>query len=145
MFIGEYWHNLDPKGRVFIPSRLREGLGDCFVLTKGLDNCLFAFPMSEWQLLEQKTKALSFTNQDARTFSRIFFSGAAECEIDKQGRILVPVNLREHARLEKEAVIIGASTRVEIWSAQTWDDYKNKALSSYEELAEKLFDANFEL
>jgi len=145
MFTGEYQHNLDPKGRLFIPSRLREGLGDLFVLTKGLDNCLFAFPMPEWEVLEQKTKALSFTSRDARTFSRIFFSGAAECEVDKQGRILVPVNLREHAELEKEAVIIGASTRVEIWSSDTWEKYKSKAMPLYEELAEKLFDADFEL
>lgn len=142
MFMGEYQHNIDAKGRVFIPARLREDLGDCFVLTKGLDGCLFAFSMSEWQALELKLKTLPFTRRDARTFSRYFFSGASECEIDKHGRVLIPANLRDHANLAKEAIIIGVSTRVEIWSADMWNNYKSSAASSYEEIAEKLIEDN---
>ena len=145
MFMGEYQHNLDAKGRVFIPARFREELGDCFVLTKGLDRCLFAFPMAEWQALEQKLKTIPFTRRDARTFSRIFFAGACECEIDKHGRVLVPQNLREHGNLAKEAVIIGVSSRVEIWSAEVWDEYKTNAASSYEDIAEKIIEDSYGL
>jgi len=142
MFMGEYQHNLDAKGRVFVPARLRDGLGDSFILTKGLDGCLFAFPTGEWQALEQKLKAHSFTNRDARKFLRFFFSGAVECEIDKHGRTLVPPKLREHAKLNKEAVIIGVSTRVEVWSAEVWEEYKNNAAASYEDVAEKIIEDN---
>jgi MraZ protein len=143
MFMGEYQHNIDKKGRVFIPARLREGLGDAFVLTKGLDSSLFAFPMAEWRELEQKIRSLSFTNRDSRAFSRFLFSGASECEIDKQGRILIPQNLRDHAHLVKEAVIIGVSSRVEIWSGDIWENYKNSASSSYEDIAEKIVGFDF--
>lgn len=145
MFMGEYQHIVDTKGRLFIPARLREGLGDLFVLTKGLDGCLFAYPCQEWQVLEQKLKSLPFTRRDARAFVRFFFSGATECEVDKQGRILIPGNLREYSKLEKEAVVIGVSTRVEIWSAIEWENYKTKAASSYEDIAEKIIDIDFEL
>lgn len=140
MFMGEYQHNLDAKGRVFIPARFREALGDSFVLTKGLDDCLFVFPMAEWQALDKKLKSIPFTKRDARTFSRIFFSGACECEIDKHGRILVPQNLRDHAKLAKEAVFIGVSSRVEIWSAEIWEGFKTNAASSYEDIAEKIIE-----
>jgi len=140
MFMGEYQHTIDAKGRLFIPARLREGLGDLFILTKGLDGCLFAYPCQEWQALEQKLKLLPFTRSDARAFVRFFFSGATECVVDKQGRILIPGNLREYAKLVKEAIIIGVSTRVEIWSASIWESYRTKAESSYEEIAEKIVD-----
>lgn len=140
MFMGEYQHNIDAKGRVFIPARLREDLGELFVLTKGLDGCLFAYPCQEWQALEQKLRSLPFTKKDARTFVRFFFSGATECELDKQGRVLIPVNLREHAKLVKEAVIIGVSNRVEIWSALEWENYKAQVASSYEDIAENMVD-----
>jgi len=102
MFMGEHQHNIDAKGRLFIPARFREDLGDSFVLTKGLDGCLFAYTREEWDALEQKLKTLPFTKGDARAFVRFFFSGAATCEVDKQGRILIPGNLREFAQLEKD-------------------------------------------
>ncbi len=140
MFIGEYQHNIDPKGRLFIPARFREGLGDSFVVTKGLDGCLFAYPRPEWDALEQKLKSLPFTKGDARAFVRFFFSGAALCETDKQGRILIPVSLREFASLEKDVVVIGVSSRVEIWAKSKWDEYNARAAASYEEIAEKIDD-----
>ncbi|ADG83014.1 MraZ protein [Thermincola ferriacetica] len=140
MFMGEFQHTIDAKGRVIIPAKFREGLGDKFIATKGLDNCLFLYPMEEWRLLEQKMKSLPFTRADARAFVRFFFSGATECEVDKQGRILLPANLRSHARLDKEVVVIGVSTRVEIWSREEWEKYSRQSESTYEELAEKIVD-----
>lgn len=138
MFMGEYQHSIDPKGRLFIPARFREGLGDSFVITKGLDGCLFAYPRPEWDALEQKLKSLPFTKGDARAFVRFFFSGAAICEADKQGRILIPASLREFARLEKDVVVIGVSSRVEIWAKSQWEEYNARAAASYEEIAEKI-------
>ena len=123
MFIGEHQHSIDDKGRLIIPSKFREDLGYEFIMTKGLDNCLFVYPKSEWQMVEEKLKTLPLTNRDARAFIRFFFAGASECTLDKQGRVLVPANLREHSKLEKEAVIIGVSTRMEIWSKEEWDAY----------------------
>lgn len=145
MFMSEYQHNIDAKGRLFIPARFREGLGDSFIITKGLDGCLFVYTREEWDALEQKLKSLPFTKGDARAFVRIFFSGAAICEVDKQGRILIPGNLREYAGLEKDAVIIGVSTRAEIWSKARWDEYNARAAASYEENAEKIFDSDIGL
>lgn len=138
MFIGEYQHSLDSKGRIIIPSKFRDDLGPIFIMTKGLDNCLFVYPKNEWQVLEEKLKSLPLTNRDARAFVRFFFAGATECELDKQGRILIPSNLREHSKLEKEAVIIGVSTRVEIWSKSEWDTYNEDDSLSYESIAEKM-------
>lgn len=140
MFMGEYEHSIDDKGRLIIPVKFREGLGERFVATKGLDNCLFIYPQAEWQKLEEKLKELPFTRADSRAFTRFFFSGATECELDKQGRILVPANLRSHAKLEKDVVIIGVSTRVEIWSKSVWAEYSSRADLNYEELAEKIID-----
>lgn len=143
MFTGEYQHTLDGKGRVIIPSKLRDGLGDRFVITRGLDQCLFVYPNSEWVRLEQKLKQLPFTKSDSRAFTRLFFSGAMEVEADKQGRILIPNNLREYAGIEKEVMFIGVSNRVEVWSEESWKNYFGEANENYEELAEKLVD--FEL
>lgn len=138
--MGEYQHSIDPKGRLIIPARFREALGDRFIATKGLDNCLFLYPLSEWQVIEEKLKTLPFTKADARAFVRFFFSGATECEVDKQGRILLPGNLREFARIERDVVIIGVSTRVEVWSKEEWEKYSQQAEQSYEEIAEKIVD-----
>ncbi len=138
MFIGEYQHTLDNKGRIIIPSKLREDLGEDFIITKGLDNCLFVYPNNEWKILEEKLKVLPMTNRDARAFVRFFFSGAAECTLDKQGRVLLPANLREHSKLNKDAVIIGVSTRVEIWSKEEWDSYNEDDSLSYDNIAEKM-------
>lgn len=140
MFMGEYQHSIDGKGRLIVPAKFREGLGEKFVATKGLDNCLFVYPAAEWEALEQKLKTLPFTKADARAFVRFFFSGATECEIDKQGRILLPANLREYAKLDKDVVVLGVSSRVEIWSKDVWEHYSDQAGSAYEEIAEKIVD-----
>jgi len=140
MFMGTYEHTIDGKGRLIIPSKFREELGDSFVITKGLDNCLFVYPMEEWTQLEQKLKALPFTRADARAFVRFFFSGAAECALDKQGRVVIPSTLREYAELDREAVIVGISSRVEVWSPEGWRRYEKEAELSYEDIAEKIVD-----
>lgn len=140
MFIGEYEHSIDQKGRVIIPSKFRENLGIKFIVTKGLDNCLFVYPQNEWALLEAKLKTLPLTSREARAFVRFFFSGATECEIDKQGRILIPTNLREHASLDKDVVIIGVSNRVEIWSKDKWINYTTDKSIDVDSIAEKMFE-----
>jgi MraZ protein len=125
MFMGEYNHTIDAKGRLIIPVRFREGLGDVFVMTKGLDGCLFIFPMDEWEAFEKKLRALPLTSKNARTFSRFFVSGATECELDKQGRILVPQTLREFACLDREVVLAGNLSRIEVWSKKKWSENCN--------------------
>lgn len=120
MLIGEYEHTLDAKGRISMPAKLRKDMGETFVVTKGLDGCLFAFSLEEWNNFEMKLKALPLSDKNARNFVRFFLAGATECEIDKQGRFLIPANLRNAASLEKEAIIIGVGTRLEIWDKATW-------------------------
>lgn len=137
MFIGEYQHAIDSKNRMIIPSKFREELGSTFVLTKGLDGCLYAYTMLEWRNIEEKLKKLPLTSKDARAFTRFFFSGANEIEIDKQGRALIPQNLLEYAGVEKEIVSIGVSTRIEIWSKNKWDEYNDSNID-FSEIAEKL-------
>lgn len=138
MLIGEYQHTIDSKGRMIVPSKLRDSLGETFVITKGLDSCLFIYPKEEWSIIEEKLKTLPLTNRDARAFVRFFFSGACECSIDKQGRMLIPGNLREHAKLIKESIIIGVATRVEVWSKENWEDYTEDDNLSYDQIAEKM-------
>lgn len=138
--MGEYQHSIDLKGRLIIPAKFRDGLGDRFVITRGLDKCLFVYPLSEWESIEAKLKALPFTRADARAFTRFFFSGAQECELDKQGRIHIPGNLREYSQLEKECVVIGVSNRVEIWSKPIWEEYFASKEDSFNEIAEKIVD-----
>jgi len=140
MFMGEYQHNIDQKGRMIVPSKFREGLGDRFVVTRGLDKCLFAYPMDEWKNIETKLKKLPLTKKDARAFTRFFFSGAVECELDKQGRINIPQTLRQYASLEKECVVIGVSERIELWSSDNWTDYVTESEESFAEIAENLMD-----
>ena len=120
MLIGEYEHTLDAKGRVSMPAKLRRDMGEAFIVTKGLDGCLFAFSQEEWMNFETKLKSLPLSDKNARNFVRFFLAGATECELDKQGRFLIPANLRKEAKLEKEAVIIGVGTRLEIWNKETW-------------------------
>ena len=122
MFMGEYNHTIDTKGRVIVPSKFRETLGDEFVVTKGLDGCLFVYDNQEWTAFEEKLKALPITNKDARAFVRFFLAGAAGVEVDKQRRILLPVSLREFAALERDVVLIGVGSRIEIWSRERWED-----------------------
>ena len=122
MFMGEYNHTIDAKGRLIIPSKFRELLGEEFVLTKGLDGCLSIYPMTEWEVFEKKLRALPLTNKNARTFSRFFVAGATMCELDKQGRILVPQTLREFAGLDKDVVLTGNLERIEVWSKEKWSE-----------------------
>lgn len=138
MFMGEYQHTLDDKGRLIMPVKFRDGLGEVFVVTRGLDNCLFVYPNDEWRILEEKLKTLPMTSKDARAFVRFFFSGATECELDKSGRISLPQNLREYSGLEKEVVVIGVSNRIELWAKEKWDDYMSDTADSYEEIAETM-------
>lgn len=138
--MGEYQHSLDAKGRLIIPAKFREELGEGVVLTRGLDNCLFLFPSDEWSILETKLKTLPLTKGGARQFVRFLFSGATECDLDKQGRINLPLNLREFANIEKDAVVIGVSNRVEIWSKEKWDSYVETAEESFEDIAENIVD-----
>lgn len=143
MFMGEYQHNIDEKGRIIVPAKFREELGDSFVLTRGLDQCVFGYPLDEWKQLEQKLKALPFTKKDARAFTRFFFSGAVECELDKQGRVNVASPLRQYAGLEKECVIIGVSNRIEVWSQSVWEKYYTESEESFSEIAESIMDFDF--
>ena len=122
MFKGEYSHSVDAKGRIIMPAKFREILGDEFVVTKGLDGCLFVYPNEEWQNIENKFREIPLTTKDARKFSRFFFAGAADCEVDKQGRVLIPAVLREFAGLSKEVVLVGVLNRIEIWSKERWLD-----------------------
>jgi MraZ protein len=138
LFMGEYQHSLDEKSRLIIPARFRDDLGEKFVLTRGLDRSLFLYPLSEWKTIEEKMKTLSTTQADARAFVRLFFSGAVECEPDKQGRISIPPHLREHAGIQRDLYILGVSTRIEIWAREVWEEYAKKAEESYETLAEKI-------
>mgnify|MGYP001308172367 CR=1 FL=1 len=145
MFLGEYHHSIDEKGRMIIPAKFRESLGSSFIVTRGLDGCLFVYPRDEWNLLEQKLKTLPLMKSDARAFTRFFFSGATECELDRQGRVNIPQNLREHAELTKETIVIGVSSRVEVWSKEKWEDYHRESEQSFNEIAEKLVDLDFDL
>lgn len=138
MLIGEYEHSLDVKGRLIMPAKLREDMGEKFIVTKGLDGCLFGFSQAEWSNFEEKLKTLPLTNKNARDFVRFFLSGAIECEIDKQGRFLIASNLREYANMEKDVVIIGVGTRLEIWNRDKWKSYNSDENISADEIAENM-------
>lgn len=129
MFMGEYNHTIDSKGRLIIPSKFREDLGQEFVMTKGLDGCLFVFPRKEWEAFEEKLRSLPLINKNARKFSRFFLAGAATCELDRQGRVLVPGTLREFAGMDKEVVLTGMLDRIEVWSKEKWNEN-----NSYEDM-----------
>ena len=138
MFMSEYNHSIDAKGRVIVPAKFREELGETFVVTQGLDGCLFVFPNSEWQNFEEKLKSLPMANKDARKFVRFFLAGAALVEVDKQGRILLPSVLREFAALEKDVVLVGVGSRVEIWDKKRWEEAT--AFDDMDEVAEHMAD-----
>ena len=138
MFMGEYSHTIDTKGRLIIPSKFREELGETFVVTKGLDGCLFVFSDEEWKAFEIKLKSLPLTNKNARQFARFFVAGATPCELDKQGRILLPQTLREFAGLDKEVVLTGMMNRVEIWSKEKW--IENSSCDNMDDIAEQMSD-----
>ena len=138
MFKGEYNHTIDEKGRLIIPAKFREELGNEFVVTRGLDGCLFGYNNSEWQVFEDKLRALPLTNKDARQFQRFMLAGAASVEIDKQGRILLPQVLRAFAGLDKDVVLIGVAGRIEIWSKDKYEEAS--AVDDMEAIAEKMSD-----
>lgn len=140
MFKGQYSHTIDTKGRLIVPAKFRELLGDDFVVTKGLDGCLFAYPNEEWDKFESQLNKLPVSNKSARQFTRFFLAGAASCEIDKQGRINIPQNLREFASLTKDVVVIGVTTRVEIWSKEDWDAYNDDDSMDMDAIAEQMVD-----
>ncbi|MCH3964196.1 MAG: division/cell wall cluster transcriptional repressor MraZ [Clostridium sp.] len=137
MFIGEYEHCLDSKNRIIIPSKFRQDLGNSFIITKGLDKCLYVYTTDQWKILEDKLEKLPLTNKSARAFVRFFFSGANELSIDKQGRVLVPQSLLEYASIEKEVVSIGVSNRIEIWSKINWIEYNNSNID-FDDIAEQM-------
>jgi MraZ protein len=131
MFMGEYSHSVDAKGRMIMPAKFREQLGDTFVVTKGVDGCLYVYSQEEWERIEAKFREVNLTTKDARKFMRFFFAGAATCEVDKQGRILIPGVLREFAGLDKDVVLVGVLTKIEIWDKERYEE-----ASSYEDMDE---------
>ncbi len=142
MFMGEYKHNIDAKGRLIIPSRFRESLNDNFVITRGLDKCLFVYTLEEWEKLVKIIRALPFTKKKNRDFQRFFLSGAVECEIDKQGRVNISSSLVGYAELDKECVIVGVNERVEIWSKEQWDSFIDDNVDDFSNIAEDIFESD---
>lgn len=144
MFMGEYHHTIDEKGRLILPAKFRTELGEKFIITRGLDaeKCLYVYSMNDWNRIVAKLNTLPFTKKDARIFVRTFFSGAAECEFDRQGRINITSPLVSYADLQKDCVVIGANDRIEIWSKERWDNFFNANSEMVEEIAEHLFEGN---
>ena len=145
MFMGEYNHTIDPKGRLIIPAKFREALGDEFVVTKGLDGCLFVYANTEWNNFEEKLRTLPLTNKNARQFTCFCLAGAAGCEVDKQGRILIPQVLREFAKLEKDVVLVGVASRIEIWSKEVWEESISTYDTDMDEVAENMENLGFSI
>lgn len=139
MFMGEFHHNIDEKGRLIIPSKFRNELGSKFIITRGIEECLFVYSIDEWNKMVDELKTLPFTRKDARTFTRMFLSGATECELDNNGRINIPSPLTNYASLEKECVVIGVNERLEIWSNEKYEEFFNTNIGRFDEIAENLF------
>lgn len=138
MFIGEYTHTIDEKNRLSLPAKFRSEMGKKVVLTPGLDTCLFVFTLSEWKKIEERLNQSSLLQADNRSFNRFMFGGAVEAEVDSIGRILIPDFLKDRANLKNKAVLIGVSSRVEIWNEKTWGEYKKVVEKQADSLAEKL-------
>lgn len=143
MLMGEFNHSIDPKGRVIVPAKLREQLGEEFVITKGLDGCLFGYPMDEWKKFEEKLQTLPLNTKNARQLARYFLAGATTAEIDKQGRILIPQVLREFASLDKDIVLTGAGNRIEIWNKATWTEMISSYDDNMDDVAESMSSLGF--
>ncbi len=139
MFMGEFHHNIDNKGRLVLPNKFRSELGEYFIITRGLENCLYVYSMNEWNNLVSKLKSLPFTKKDSRIFTRSFFSGATECFFDKQGRINITSPLVNYAGIDKECVIVGVNDRIEIWSENNWNKFMDENSNKLEDIAENLF------
>lgn len=145
MFMGEYHHSIDEKGRIIIPSKFRDNLGEKFIVTRGLENCLFLYPEHSWNKIVDKLSTLPFTKKDARNFSRFFLSGATVVEFDKQGRINIATPLISYANLKKECVVVGVGDRLEIWSENDWNSFFDSNKDSMSEIAENLFSVDIDL
>ena len=145
MLSGEYRHNIDSKGRIIIPSKIREEMGEKIVITRGLDGCLFGYNEKTWENIMQKLNSLPFTKRDARNFTRFMTSGATLLEFDKQGRINIPNYLNQYASLLHEVVIVGVIDRIEIWSRNKWEEFMNSNVESLSDISENLFNSNFDL
>ena len=143
MLMGEYHHNIDDKGRLTLPSKFREELGENFIITRGLDECLFVYSMDEWEKISKKLNSLPFTKKNARSFKRFIFSGATAAEFDKQGRINITSLLVSYADLKKECVIIGVGDRLEIWSSEKWNNFYDTNKDQLSDIAETLFDSEW--
>ena len=144
MFYGEFIHQIDRKGRLVLPSKIREvaksNFIDKFFITRGLDRCLFMFSEDEWRSQEQKFKVMPFTKSESRKFNRLYFSGAVEIVYDKQGRILIPQYLKDFAGIKRDIVVIGVSNRIELWSKDKWQEFYNTSSESFEQISEQLMD-----
>ena len=138
MLIGEYTHNIDAKKRLAVPAKLRKELGERTILTRGLDNCLFLYPMQEWQKLTEKLAQLPVGQGDTRSFLRLMFAGAVEAELDQLGRILIPDYLKSYAGLKQRVVLTGGYNRLEIWDEERWTNYKTEVEKNTDMIAEKL-------
>jgi len=145
MFIGEYHHTIDEKGRIIIPAKFRDELGSSFIVTRGIESCLFVYPNKNWEQICEKLNSLPFTRKDARVFNRFFMSGATNVELDKQGRINISSPLITHANLKKDCVVIGTGDRLEIWSKEDWDSFFNSNKDSMSDIAENLFNESVSL
>lgn len=145
MFMGEYHHSLDDKKRLIIPSKFRDDLGESFIITRGIENCLFVYPKDNWEKIVNKLESLPFTKKDARTFTRFFLSGATVAEFDKQGRINITSPLISYANIIKECVIIGTGDRLEIWSNELWNSFFDSAKDNMSDIAENLFNESVNL
>lgn len=138
MFLGEYKHSIDAKGRMAVPAKFRQKLDGGAILTRGLDKCLFLFPTKEWDVLVTKLVNLPLAQAGSRAFVRLMLSGACDVEFDAQGRILIPEHLRSYAHLTKKTVVTGLFNRIEVWDDAEWSRYKSKTESASDEIAEKL-------
>lgn len=145
MFIGEYHHTIDDKGRIIIPAKFRETLGDNFIITRGIENCLFVYPTDAWNKICDKLNSLPFTKKDARVFTRFFMSGATEVELDKQGRVNISAPLIKYSNLIKDCVIIGTGDRLEIWAQESWDEFFDSTKDNMSDIAENLFNESVNL
>ena len=145
MFTGEYKHSIDDKGRLIIPSKIRQEIGKEIIITRGLDGCLFGYPKDTWKKRIEELNSLQYTKKDVRAFTRFFTSGVVTLDFDKQGRINKPNYLSDYASLGKDVVIIGVSDRIEIWSDKAWDEFLNNNIDRLSDIAENLFDANLGL
>ena len=145
MFIGEYHHTIDEKGRIIVPSKFREKLGNQFIVTRGIENCLFVYSLQDWEKITNQLNSLPFTRRDARSFNRFFLSGATDVELDKQGRINLPSPLISYAKLEKDCVFVGTGDRLEIWAQEEWDVFFDSTKDNMSDIAENLFNESVSL